>query len=200
MTKTRIQMYDKNTHTKSHTNVWKKHAYKCMKKTGIQMYEKKQAFKWMSKNPAYKIAYKCMKKTTHTNVWQKHTYKQAYKYMTKTRIKTYEKNILIYWSGGQPITAPKEYGVPCSRAPQPWQGGKQPHVQLSAHQSFCWAVSGDWTANPLVIGRPHSPLRHGQPKCKCKNVWKKQAYIYMKKKRIQMYDKNPHANIWKKYA
>ena len=47
-----IQMYDKNTHTKSHTSVLKKHAYKCIKKTThtnthtnvwkkrVQMYEK----------------------------------------------------------------------------------------------------------------------------------------------------------------
>ena len=57
------------------------------KKTGIQMYEKQQA-------------YQCMKKNTHTNVW---------------------KTNLIYWSGGQPITAPREHGgtVPFPRAPQP---------------------------------------------------------------------------------
>ena len=121
--------------------------------------------------------------------------------MNKIRHKN---NILIYWSGGQPITAPREYGVPCSRAPQPWQVGELPRLQLFAHQSFCLAVSGDWTANPLVIVRPHSPLRHGQPKYKCKNVWKKHAYKYMKKTRIQMYDKNPHkkshTNVWQKPA
>ena len=95
-------------------------------------------------------------------------------------------------------------GMPCSRAPQPWQGGELPRLQLSAHQSLCWAVSGDWTANPLVIGRPHSPLRHGQPKYKCKNVWKRHAYKCMTKTRIQnrrqMYDKNTHTNVWKKHA
>ena len=66
-------MYDKNTHTKSHTNVgqkriqnrihmYDKNAFKiasiCMTKTRIEMYEKKHA-------------YKCMKKkhsNTHTNV------------------------------------------------------------------------------------------------------------------------------------
>ena len=112
----------------------------------------------------------------------------------------YEKNILIYWSGGQPITAPREYGITCSRAPQPWQGGELPRVQLSAHQTFCWAVSGDWTANPLVIGRPHSPLRHGQPKYKCKNVWKRHAFKCLTKTRIQMYDKNTHTNVWQKRA
>ena len=55
-----------------------------------------------------------------------------------------------YWSGGQQITAPGEHGgtVPCSRAPQPWQGGELPPLQLSAHQSFYWAVSGDQTAQP----------------------------------------------------
>ena len=84
-------MYDKNRHTNTHTNVWKKHAYKCMTKTGIQMYDKNM----------HTNAYKCMTKTgiqmydknrhtkTHTNVWKK----QAYKYMTKTRIQMYEKNI-----------------------------------------------------------------------------------------------------------
>ena len=144
-------MYDKN----PHTNVWQKR---------IQMYEKNTHTK------------------THTNVWQKHAYKHVYKCMKKTPKNVWKKTgIKIYWSGGQPITAPREYGMPCSRAPQPWQGGELPHVQLSAHKSFCWAVSGDWTANPLVMGRPHSPLRHRQPKYKCKNVWQKHAYKCMKK-------------------
>ena len=81
----------KNMHTNTHTNVWKKRVQmyeknKCMEKkrvqTRIQMYEKKQAY---DKN-AYKIAYKCMKKTriqmyeknmhtnTHTNVLKKQMY------------------------------------------------------------------------------------------------------------------------------
>ena len=49
-----------------------------------------------------------------------YAYKQAYQCMKKTGIQMYEKNILMYWSGGQPITAPRENGgtVPCSRAPQ----------------------------------------------------------------------------------
>ena len=132
-------MYEENTHTNTHTNVWKKQSYKCMKK--------------------------------------------------------------IYSYTGQPITAPREHGVPCSRVPQPWQGGELPHLQLSAQQSFCWAVSGDWTANPLVTGLPHSPLRHGQPKHKCKNVWKRHAYKYMTKtrlqNRIQMYDKNAYKIAYK---
>ena len=188
-------MYDKITHT----NVWQKHAYKnaykCMTKTRIQMYEKKHA---------YKHAYKWMTKTRIQMCEKNQTYKHAYKCMTKTRIKMYEKNILIYWSGGLPITAPREYGVPCSMVPQPWQGGELPHLQVSAHQSFCWAVSGNWTANSLVIGRPHSPLRHGQPKYKCKNVWQKHAYKIaykcMTKTRIQMYKKNTHSNEWQKHA
>ena len=56
----------------------KKQAYKCMKKTRIQMYEKN------------------MHTNTHANVLQKQAYKHAYKCMTKTRIQTriqmYEKN------------------------------------------------------------------------------------------------------------
>jgi len=36
----------------------------------------------------------------------------------KKRIKMYEKNILKYWSGGQPITALREHGVPFPWAPQ----------------------------------------------------------------------------------
>ena len=148
----------------THTNVWQKHAYKiaykCMTKTRIQMYDKNK----------HTNAYKCMEKT-RIQMCEKNP---AYICMIKTRIQMCEKNILIYWSGGQPITAPRE-------APQPWQGGELPRLQLSAHQSFCWAVSGDWTANSLVIGRQHSPLRHGQPKCKCKNVWKRHAYKYMTK-------------------
>ena len=58
-------MYDKNTDTNTHKHVGKKQAYKCMKKTGIQMYDKN----------AYKIAYKCMTKTH-----------------IQTRIQMYEKN------------------------------------------------------------------------------------------------------------
>ena len=65
MTKTRIKMYKKNTHT----NVGKKHAYKyaykCMTKTGIQMY----------------------KKNTHTNM---HT--NVGKKRIQIRIEIYEKN------------------------------------------------------------------------------------------------------------
>ena len=57
MTKSRIQMYDKNTYkcmTKTHIQTRiqmyeKKHAYKCMTKTRIQMNEKKHAYKCMTK-------------------------------------------------------------------------------------------------------------------------------------------------------
>ena len=122
----------------------------------------------------------------------------------------YEKKILIYWSDGQPITAPREHGgtVPFPRESQPWQGGELPPLWLSAHQSFFWAVSGDWTANPQVVEQSHSPLSHGCPEYKCINVWKKHAYKYaykyMKKTRIQMNDKNTHTkshtNVWQKPA
>ena len=46
--------------------------------------------------------------------------KPTYKCMTKTGIQMYVKNSLIYWSGGQSITAPREHGgtVPFPRAPQ----------------------------------------------------------------------------------
>ena len=122
----------------------------------------------------------------------------------------YEKNILIYWSDGQPITAPREHGgtMPFPRAPQLWQGGELPPLWLSAHQSFFWVVSGDWTANPLVVGQAHSPLSHGCPEYKYTNAWKKHtykyAYKYMKKTCIQMNDKNTHTkshtNVWQKPA
>ena len=58
----------------------------------------------------------------------------------------------IHWSSGQPFTVPGEHGgtVPCSRAPQPWQGGE---LQPSVHQSMS-GESGNWTANLQVIGRP----------------------------------------------
>ena len=83
---TRMQMYDKNRHTKKHTNVWKKR---------IQMYEKNTLTN-TDTNVWQKQAYKCMKKTrlqtriqmydknTHTNVWKKHAYKHAYKCMINT--------------------------------------------------------------------------------------------------------------------
>ena len=58
---------------------------------------------------------------------------QTYTSMRKTRIQMYDENThtnvwkknLIYWSGGQPITAPREHGgtVPFPREPQLGQGG-----------------------------------------------------------------------------
>jgi len=123
MIKTGIQMYEKNRHTNTHTNVLKKQAYKCITKTRrqkrIQVYEKKQAYKCMTKTRIQTRIQMYDKNTqtkTHTSVWK------------KTGIQLYVKNILIYWSGGQPITAPMEHGgtVPFSRAPQPWQGGELP--------------------------------------------------------------------------
>ena len=82
--------------------------------------------------------------------------------------------------------------VPFPRAPQLWQGGELPRLQLSAHQSF-WVVIGDWTANPLVVGQSHSTLSHGCPEYKYTNVWKKPGIpMYEKKRiqtRIQMYEK-----------
>ena len=62
----------------------------------------------------------------------------------------------VHWSGGQSFRAPGEHGwgmVPCSRAPQPWQGGGLPPLQLSVHRSLR-GESGNRTANLLVIGRP----------------------------------------------
>ena len=54
-------------------------------------------------------------------------------------------------SGGQPFTAPGEHEgtVPCSRAPQSWQGGGLPPLQLSFHQS----LSGEW--NRLTTHSKH---------------------------------------------
>ena len=73
-----------------------------MKKTRIQMYENKQA-------------YICMIKT-RIQMYEQNTYKC----MKKTGIQMYEKNSLIYWSGGQPISVPREHGgtVRFPRAPQ----------------------------------------------------------------------------------
>ena len=138
----------------------------------------------------------------------------------QTRIPMYEKNSLIYWSGGKPITVPREHGgtVPFPRAPQLWQGGELPPLQLLANQSFFWAVIGDWIANPLVIGWPHSPWATAAPNTNIEmyeknthininthtNIWKKHAYKWMTKTRIQMYDKNTHTkshtNVWKKFT
>ena len=53
-TQNRIQIYDKNAY---------KIAYKCMKTTRIQMYEKKQAYKCMKKTRR-----KMYEKNRHTNV------------------------------------------------------------------------------------------------------------------------------------
>ena len=49
----------------------------------------------------------------------------------------------------------REHGgtVPCSRAPQPWQGGGPPPLPLSVHQSLS-GESGNQTTNLPVIGRP----------------------------------------------
>jgi len=67
------KLYDKITHTKSHKNVWQKHAYKCMTKTRIQMYDK-NTYKCMIKSRTQNRI-KLYDKNTHTNVWQKHAYK-----------------------------------------------------------------------------------------------------------------------------
>ena len=169
---------------KKHTNVWKK--------TCIQMYEEN------------------MHTNTHTNVWKKHAYKCMTKTHTnmhtkKTGIQMYEKNILIMDSQ---LQRPGSKGCLA-------QGHLSHDKKVNCNTSsclpanpFCWAVSGDWTANPLVVRRPHSPLCHGQPKYKCKNVWQKHAYKIaykcMTKTRIQMYEKNMHTNThtngWKKPA
>ena len=53
---------------------------------------------------------------------KKHEYKHVYKCIKKTKVgKNRHTNILIYWSDGQSITAPREHGgtVPFPRAPQP---------------------------------------------------------------------------------
>ena len=87
---TNIQMYEKNTHINTHTNIWKKHAYKyaykCMTKTRMQMYEKKQAYQCMRKTCIQTRVQMCDKNkhtNTYTNVWQKQAYKYVYKCMKK---------------------------------------------------------------------------------------------------------------------
>ena len=79
---------------KMHTNVWQNHAYihayKYMKKTRIQMNEKKHAYKCMTKT-RLQNRIQMYDKNPHTNVWQKHTYKHAYKCMKKTCMQMYEK-------------------------------------------------------------------------------------------------------------
>ena len=64
-------------------------------------------------------------------MYEKNAYKHAYKCMTKTRIKMYEKDILIYWSGGQPITAPRENGVCLA------QGHLSRDKEVNCHASSC---------------------------------------------------------------
>ena len=66
-------MYDKNTHINTHRNKCKKHAYKCMTKTSIQMYDKN--------------AYKCIIKT-RIQMYDKNRHD---KYMITTRIQMYDK-------------------------------------------------------------------------------------------------------------
>ena len=191
MTKTRIQtciqMYDKNTHT----NVWKKHAYKCMTKTRIQMYEQntqmydKNTHTDMHTNVWQKHAYKCMKKTgiqmydkntltnTHTNVWQKN----AHKCMKKKYSYTGAVDGQLQRPGGALLKG-------TSAVTRRWTATPP----AAGPPLLFWAMSGDWTANSLVIGWAHSPLRHGQPSYKCKNVWEKPTYKCMKKTRIQIYE------------
>ena len=59
----------------------------------------------------------------------------------------------IHWSGGQPFTAPGLQGriMPCSRAPQPWQGGGLTPLAVSFTNLFEWESnrqpSGDWTTH-----------------------------------------------------
>ena len=140
------------------TNVWKKAAYKCMKKTCIQMYEKNmrvEVFLGRSHDCGHCIGSlsswgrrKKRMKTLgmrkkfwkfgqificiHTNVWQKHEYKIAYKCMTKTRIQMYEKNILIYWRTANYST----------------QGGWGALLKGTS------AVTRRWTATPSAVCPP----------------------------------------------
>ena len=153
MTKTRIQMYEKNRHTNTHTNVWEKHSCKCMTKTrvqnSIQMYDKnphtnvwkKTRIQMYDKN-SYKIAYKCMKKTriqmydkntrtkSHTNVWQK----PAFKCMKKNR----HTNV---W---------KKY----THILELWTANYSAHGAWGALLKGTSAVTRRWTATPPAVCPP----------------------------------------------
>jgi len=92
---TNIQMYEKNTPKNTHTNIWKKHAYKWMTKTRI-----KNSMQMYDKNPHANVWKKRIQnsmqmydKNPHANVWKKriqtrikmYEKKQAYKCMKKNR-------------------------------------------------------------------------------------------------------------------
>ena len=177
-------MYEKNTY---------KHASKCMKETGIQMYEKNR----------------------HTNVWKKTgipTYEkiQAYKCMKK---------IYLYTGAmGSQLQRPGSMGVQClsqgnlSRDKdvnchpsgcQPtnpffewWVGIERPTLWLLDNHTHHWATAAQNTNIQMYEKNTHINTHT--------NIWKKHAYKWMTKtriqNRIQMYDKNPHANVWQKHA
>ena len=61
------------------------------------------------------------------------------------------------------------------------------------------AVTRRWTATPLVFGQSHSPLSHGCPEYKYKNVWQKHAYKIAYKCMTKTHTKS-HTNVWQKPA
>jgi len=160
--KTCIQMYERNRHT--HTIIWQKHAYKCMKKTGIQMYDKNTHT------------------NTHTNVWKK----QAYKCMKKTTHTSHGCLAQGHLSCDKEVNCHASSCLPTYPFVEQWVGIEPPTLRLfDDHTHHCA------TANPNTNVKMYEKNRH-------KNVCKKQAYKYMTKTGIQMYEKNRHTNVWKK--
>ena len=123
-------------------------------------------------------------KITHTNVWQKH----AYKYMTKTRIKMYEKNMRVEMFLGRSQDCGHCIGSLFS-----WGRRKKRKKTLGMRKAF-------WKFGQIFICIHTNVWQDHAYKCMTKNthtnthtkVWQKPAYKCMKK--------NRHTNVWKKQA
>jgi len=154
-----IQMYDKN----MHINVWKKQAYKCMKKTRIQMYEKnrhtnthtnvwKKRIQMYEKKGIQKYE-KNMHTNTHTNVWKKQAYKcmikTCIKCIKKTGIQMYDKNMLtnVWKKHAYKCSHDKEVNCyPSSCQPtnpffEQWVGIELPTLWLLDDHTHHWATA-----------------------------------------------------------
>ena len=161
-----------------------------------------------------KPTHKCMKKNTHTNVWQKHAYKILYKCMRKTRIQNriqmYEKNLLILeqWAANYSAEGawgysafPKGTSAVTRRLTANPQAVSPPipffERWVGIELTTLWSL--DYHTHHCATADPNTNIKIYERNTHA-NIWKKHAYKCMKKTRIQMYDKNTHTNVWKKHA
>ena len=154
-------MYDKNRHTKSHTNVWKKPACKCMKKNKHTNIWKKHAYKCMKKTriqTRIRMYDKNTHTNTYTNLWQKH----AYKCMNKNRHKNVWKkytHILEWWTANYSTQGIWDALLKGTAAvTRRWTATRPavcpPIILLSSEWGLNHQPSGYWTTTLTTAPRP----------------------------------------------